>query len=495
MVPVSATDWFGFIAFFVSLFVLIGLAEQLRRYFGWPAEVTRKFVHIVTGLLIFFTPYFFVSSFPLIILAVVFTVINYLGLRLEMFKGMHGTRRLTFGTVFYPISFLILILFFWPAHKFIMQISILILAVADALAAIVGENVETPHRFYLSSEVKSLEGSLAMAGASFLIVFFGLQFFTGLNVIILVWIALITGLIATAAEALSFSGSDNISSPLSAAFVLHFMLTHGTPENIRFSMGVSLAFLVAMISVRLRFLQNSGAVATFLLGSLIFGVGGWSWGIPILVFFASSSILSKMWQNRKQQSNLLYEKSSRRDWAQVFANGSMPALAILLFYITNNHIWYFVYLGGLAAVTADTWATEIGALSPSVPRLITTFRPAVAGTSGAISPLGTLGSFLGSLLIAVTGFLFYPVVFQNPLQPVLLITIAGLAGGFIDSLIGATVQAQFRCPVCHKVTEKRRHCNDETTVFERGMDFINNDVVNFFCGLSGFILVLIFYSL
>ena len=102
MVSVPATDWFGLIAFFISLFILIGLAEQLRRYLRWPAEVTRKFVHVVTGLLIFFTPYFFISSLPLIILAVIFIAINYLGLSLELFEGMHSTRRKTYGTVFYP---------------------------------------------------------------------------------------------------------------------------------------------------------------------------------------------------------------------------------------------------------------------------------------------------------------------------------------------------------------------------------------------------------
>ena len=300
MVSVPATDWFGLIAFFISLFILIGLAEQLRRYLRWPAEVTRKFVHVVTGLLIFFTPYFFISSLPLIILAVIFIAINYLGLSLELFEGMHSTRRKTYGTVFYPVAFLILILFFWPSYQSIIQISILILAIADALAAIVGESVKNPHRFSLSSEVKSIEGSAAMAGASFLIVLFGLQFLSDLNMGTIIWVALITGLIATAAEALSFSGSDNITSPLGAAFVLHFMLTQSTSANVRFSIGVMLALLVAVVSIRLRFLQNSGAVATFLLGSLIFGVGSWSWGIPMLLFFTSSSVLSKLSQQHKQ---------------------------------------------------------------------------------------------------------------------------------------------------------------------------------------------------
>jgi uncharacterized membrane protein len=67
----------------------------------------------------------------------------------------------------------------------------------------------------------------------------------------------------------------------------------------------------------------------------------------------------------------------------------------------------------------------------------------------------------------------------------------------MDSLLGATLQAQYRCPVCRKITEKTSHCGQEIIPLERGYRMINNDVVNF-CntvagGLLGGLLYLILY--
>ena len=486
-------EWYTLAILLVVLFSLIGIAEKLRSTFNRPLEVTRKFVHVITGVLIFFTPYLFISSIPLILLAILFTVINYIAIKFNLFKGMHGTKRPTYGTVYYPLAFLILLLLFWPGYKIIVQLSMLILAFADAFAAIIGEQIKQPHKYFLTKDPKSLEGSATMAIVTFAIVFFGLEFLEPnymfeLNPIRILWIALLVSLLVTVAEAVSVAGSDNITVPLSAGFVIHFALTNNLLENIHFSVGVVLAFIVAVLSIKFRFLNKSGAAATFLLGAVVFGIGGWIWGVPILTFFISSSILSKLWKNKKKSANLLYEKSSKRDYEQVLANGGIPAIAILLFYVTGNQDWFLVYLAALAAVTADTWATETGALSKIRPRLITTFRQTDFGTSGAISWIGTLGSLLGSLFIALVGFLMHPTVFQNTEQDILIITFAGLVAGLIDSLIGATIQAHYKCNFCNKITEKKLHCN-QPTLFLRGFVWMNNDLVNLICALAGFLIV------
>ncbi len=494
MTPVTLKEWYTLAIFLISLFSLIAIAEKLRSFLHWPAEVTRKFVHIITGILIFFTPYLFHSAIPLLLLALFFIAVNYLGIRKNLFQGMHGTERQTYGTVFYPIAFLVLVLLFWSSHQVIIQLGMLILAVADALAAIVGENIKHPHNYHLTKDNKSWAGSATMALTSFAIVAAGLFLLNPVSVLpltpgLIFATALLVALIATVAEAISWSGSDNLSAPLAAAFVLHFILTHAQQQNLHFSIGIFLALVVALVSLRLRFLDAGGAGVTFLLGTIIFGIGGWVWGVPILAFFLSSSVLSKLWRERKKATSLLFEKTSKRDVGQVLANGGMAALVILIYYVTSNDTWYLIYLATLAAVTADTWATEIGVLAKEHPRLITTFEKVAPGTSGAISLIGSTGALLGSAFIALIGYWLQPAIFRNLGLDLLLITASGLAASLVDSLLGATIQAQFRCPVCHKLTEKKVHCNGVTTQFESGFTWVNNDFVNSVCALSGVLLM------
>ena len=87
------------------------------------------------------------------------------------------------------------------------------------------------------------------------------------------------------------------------------------------------------------------------------------------------------------------------------------------------------YLGTLAAVTADTWATELGAFSPIPPRLITSGETVPRGSSGGITLLGTLGSLLGAGLIAA----LYPLRPNPPNTRLImgLITLAGFSGSLL----------------------------------------------------------------
>ncbi len=484
----TTAEWLYLAGLFFVLFLFVGIAEKTRSALGWSPEVTRKFVHIATGIVVFFTPYIFRTNIPLLVLAGIFTVINAVSLRAEAFKGMHETERTTYGTVFYPISIILMALLFWNNHPEILQLGTLILAVSDALAAIVGQNARNPHLFHVTHDTKSLEGSFTFFGTSFLIVAVGLPLLAAQPVFLpfLLWTAFLTAIVATVTETLSWAGLDNITAPLAGTFVLHLALVH--PDWLfQFSVGLGLAALIGLLSYKAQFLDASGTVALFLLGTLIFGVGGWIWAIPILTFFISSSILSKLWKSRKAESNLLFEKSSRRDWAQVLANGGMAGLSMIFWYVWPNNIWYAIYLGSLAAVTADTWATEIGVLSKRTPRLITTFRKVIPGTSGGISPMGLFGAFLGAILIAFVGIVIVPHAFRSPLRAGLIVTLAGFAASLVDSLFGATLQAQFRCTICQKITERHFHCNNTPTIFESGKKWINNDVVNSFCALSGFL--------
>jgi uncharacterized protein (TIGR00297 family) len=253
----------------------------------------------------------------------------------------------------------------------------------------------------------------------------------------------------------------------------------------KFIIGFLLAILVAWIGWRLRALSGSGAWAAVISGGLIFGVGGIPWAVLLLTFFISASALSKAFSQRKRAMNEKFSKGSRRDWQQVFANGGLGVILVLLYFLSPEKDWIWIaYAGAMAAVNADTWATEVGVLSRTPPRLITTGEIVERGTSGGITPIGNLAAFLGSLLVSTVAVLLTPVL-NIPLF-ILGGSLAGLAGALADSLIGASVQGIYYCPSCMKETERHplHSCGTETQPL-RGWRWVNNEVVNFSCSCVG----------
>ena len=491
-IDVPASDWLNVGLCFVGIVLFIAAAELARSRIGWPTEINRKLVHVATGILIFFTPMFFQTAAPLVVMALLFILVNAVGIKTGKLKGMHDTRRTSYGTVFYPVTFLILVLTCWENHKTVLQLSVLILAVSDAMAALVGENLRSPHEYRLGADKKSLEGSATMFISGFLMVWLLLPYLVVQDGRIVsgpqaLWIAFVTATVATAMEALSSKGSDNLTAPLGAAFVLGFMLTHPDADNLRLTLGMGLGLSIAVGSWAMHFLTASGSVGTFLLATLIYGVGGWEWTIPILAFFFLSSLISKFGRVHKKRFDTIFEKSSRRDIGQVLANGSVAGSIAVLHHFFPGLRLFTVYLASLAAVTADTWATEIGVFSKKQPVLVTTWKEVPIGTSGGITWLGTAGAVLGSLVLAASGWLASSPEFRNlPWWKTFgVVSASGLGGSLADSVLGALLQAQYRCPSCRKITEKRVHCKGRSTRLVSGFSWMNNDRVNALCSLAG----------
>jgi uncharacterized protein (TIGR00297 family) len=257
--------------------------------------------------------------------------------------------------------------------------------------------------------------------------------------------------------------------------------------------GFILAVIVAFLAYRAHSLNQSGAVAATIVGTVIFGMGGWQWAVLLLTFFITSSGLSRAFKKRKTDLSEKFSKGHERDAGQVFGNGGLATLfaALHVFYPESILPW-LAFAASLAAVNADTWATELGVLNPTPPRLITNPTKHVEkGTSGGVSMFGTLASLFGSAVIALPAILFSSAG-GLATSDFLLITSAGLAGSLFDSFLGATVQAMYYCPREEKETEKHpRHTCGTETVHIRGWRWMSNDWVNFACGASGVVIVLI----
>ncbi|MBL8050552.1 MAG: DUF92 domain-containing protein, partial [Anaerolineales bacterium] len=57
--------------------------------------------------------------------------------------------------------------------------------------------------------------------------------------------------------------------------------------------GFFLAIIISYLAYKAHSLNKSGAIAAFVVGTIIFGIGGWSWAILLLTFFITSSGLSR----------------------------------------------------------------------------------------------------------------------------------------------------------------------------------------------------------
>jgi uncharacterized protein (TIGR00297 family) len=237
-------------------------------------------------------------------------------------------------------------------------------------------------------------------------------------------------------------------------------------------------------------LKPSGASTAFLTGVFIWAGFGLKGLILMGVFFLTSSLLSRYKSKRKEQLGELHEKGSSRDWAQVAANGGTASIAGLANFISPDPVWLIVFAISIASANADTWASELGVLSKKQPLSIKSFKRVPRGTSGAISSFGTAASAAGSLLIAITG----GYLFAEGSVWILLVFFFGVAGALLDTLLGAYIQAGFKCVRCNLHTEKLTHCSMPTKLVS-GFPRVNNDVVNFISCFAAAIMGMFLYSI
>ena len=267
---------------------------------------------------------------------------------------------------------------------------------------------------------------------------------------------------------------------------------------LKFLMGLAAGVGIAFVAHRAHSLDVSGAWAAAVLGTVVFGLGGVGWAVVLLTFFVSASALSKLFTEKKAVVDQNFAKGSQRDAGQVAANGGVGGILALAYFVLDqvspgSPILPMLWLGfcaSFAAANADTWATELGVLNPRLPVLLSSFKRVPQGTSGGVSLVGTLAALAGSGLVGgmavLSGLAGWAPASNLPgWTQFLAITVAGLLGSFVDSTLGATVQAVYSCPVCEKETERHpMHVCGTPTVLKRGWAWLSNDWVNTACTLS-----------
>ncbi len=479
----TSDEWLFITVIFFLVGMLIASAELIRRMLNGSSDLTRKFVHIIAGILMMCSPFVFHSGIPVLIITALTVVGTFFTRRSGLLNSLHAADRDSYGTTYHPLSFFILVLLFWDSSPMILAAAISILAIPDALAAFAGQYRAQPHVIEFDHGTKTVEGMVTMFVTTFLTLWGVFLFFGTATSIPMLIVIFTVSCFVTGWELISFKGTDNLTVPLGAAFMLHYFLTaHPLFPSEQLATAVILGITIGAFSFYFNFLSLSGSVATFLLATVIYGIGGWMWTIPIFTFFMASSLLSKYGKAKKKKLELVFDKSSKRDAGQVAANGGPAGLLIILWYLFPERTEiYFLYVASIAAVTADTWGTEIGTLFKRRPRSIITFKTVDVGTSGGVSSAGFIGGIFGAALVVATVSLFPSSGISAGTAAILILS--GAAGSAVDSLLGATVQALYKTEK-GKMTE-RTEVNGVRTNLVRGFRWMSNDLVNWCCGTAG----------
>jgi uncharacterized protein (TIGR00297 family) len=259
----------------------------------------------------------------------------------------------------------------------------------------------------------------------------------------------------------------------------------------RVAVGLLVSSAIAALAFRKGALSSSGALAASAVGAVIF-IGGGAWWFGALgAFFVTSTLLGRVGAANKARTKQEFAKGDTRDAWQVLANGGVAAVAALLMLVAPDARWLYAFVGALATANGDTWATELGILSPGEPRSIVTLRRVPRGSSGAVSALGLAATVVGALVV---GLVAAPAS-GRPLRLILVAVVAGSAGALVDSLAGATVQESFYCRGCARECEAARHCCGAVAERRRGVVGFGNDLVNFTATLAGALVGAALYSL
>ena len=252
--------------------------------------------------------------------------------------------------------------------------------------------------------------------------------------------------------------------------------------GLRLFVGMIAGPVVGAAAFRARSLTSGGAVMASVIGWAAV-TAGWTWTAVLILYFVSSSLLSRLGREGKQARTAgTIAKPGPRDAQQVLANGFvfMAAAWAAAFELGPENVWLAIGAGSLAASASDTWATEVGTLVGQVPRSIRNGEPLRVGQSGGITPAGSLASIAGALFVGLV-LLFA----AEPLALAVAVAAGGLSGSVADSIIGATIQQRRWCDACEWPTEMFVHKCGAITRHVGGYMFFENDAVNLLANAIG----------
>lgn len=211
----------GIIICFGYVFIVIGLAEGLRRRQGYGSDFTRKVIHIGVGMMSWFIPFLFTSPWPFVFACVAFMIINLIDWRYGLIGSMQSKHRSNLGTVYFPFAAAVAAVVFWEQPP-LMVAALMPLTWGDGLAPVIGAGYG--RNFYrIHTSTRTLEGSAGFFVAGLIATWLALWVMPGAPGIApaaAVLPALVVMVVTTLIEAVSIWGLDNLTVTAAAIMIL-----------------------------------------------------------------------------------------------------------------------------------------------------------------------------------------------------------------------------------------------------------------------------------
>jgi len=187
-------------------------------------------------------------------------------------------------------------------------------------------------------------------------------------------------------------------------------------------------------------LTTWGIIHAWGLGILLWGCLGWQGFAVMCSYFVLGTAVTYVGKEIKEAKGIAEKRSGARGPENLWGSAAVGAVCAVGYWLSPHPLWLLGYTASISTKLADTFASEIGKAYGRHTYLITSFQPVPAGTEGAVSTEGTIAGVVGSLLIAVAGWLVHLIGVWD----MAICAIAAFCATNLESLIGATLQNRYR---------------------------------------------------
>ena len=366
----------------------------------------------------------------------------------HLYRAADRARGFPLGILLYPLSVLLLILFF-QARLDLVAAAWGILAFGDGFATLVGHHVRSAPLPW--NRDKSVAGTVAFVvcgGGAGIALALWVRPAIGpvASIEMLVAATAVAAVTAAFVESIPVRLDDNLSVPFAAAVILWASTLVDAAaaesswrETVLGILPWSIAFnaVIAWLGYRARTVSISGMIGGAVVGILIFAAGGPNaWTLLFLTFLAAT-VSSRLGLARKTRLGIAEAKGGRRGAGNAFANCGVAALAAAFAAATTYPAEALLALtASLVAGGSDTVASEVGKAWGRRTLLVTSLRRVPPGTPGAMSLEGTVAGIASAALLAAIAVVL-GLVGRHAIVP---IVIAATAGALVESALGATLE-------------------------------------------------------
>jgi uncharacterized protein (TIGR00297 family) len=200
--------------------------------------------------------------------------------------------------------------------------------------------------------------------------------------------------------------------------------------------GAFVTLVFALLAWGMGGVDGSGALAGAAVSLALFAGAGLPAFLVLVSVFAVTWASTRLGTARKQELHLARDAGGRSA-TQVLANLMVAAVLVVASAVmASGDLLLIAAVAALAEAAADTASSECGEALAGQARLITTMRPVPVGTDGAVSLPGTLAA-VAAVAIVATISVTVGLIPRTGVAPVMA---AALAGTFLDSILGATLE-------------------------------------------------------